>query len=72
MFVLLVKDLSTPTFLAAFQRFDSRCRVPAYIYSDHGTNFVGAEQELTELHQRLKYEQVQVEIQDDCSDVAVE
>lgn len=38
----LVSDLSTPTFLAAFKRFCSRRGVPKHVYSDNGTNFIGA------------------------------
>ncbi|XP_075162761.1 uncharacterized protein LOC142235393 [Haematobia irritans] len=37
-----VSDLSTPTFLAAFARFVSRRGSPKDMYSDNGTNFVGA------------------------------
>lgn len=35
-------DLSTNTFLAAFDRFVSRRGCPLHIHSDNGTNFVGA------------------------------
>ena len=35
-------DLSTATFLSAFQRFISRRGCPLHIHSDNGTNFVGA------------------------------
>ncbi|XP_059047784.1 uncharacterized protein LOC131843186 [Achroia grisella] len=39
----LVSDLSTPAFLAAFRRFCSRRGTPQHMYSDNGTNFVGAD-----------------------------
>lgn len=38
----LVSDLTTDTFLAAFNRFVSRRGIPAHMYSDNGTSFVGA------------------------------
>lgn len=43
----LVNDYSTAAFLAAFTRFCSRRGLPQSVYSDHGTNFVGADRELT-------------------------
>ena len=39
-------NLSTATFLAAFHRFISRRGCPRTIFSDNGTNFVGASREL--------------------------
>jgi hypothetical protein len=45
----LASDLSTATFLAALQRFISRRGAPTDLYSDGGTNFVGARSELAEL-----------------------
>ncbi|XP_039968032.1 uncharacterized protein LOC120779724 [Bactrocera tryoni] len=39
-----VSDLTTQAFLAAFFRFFSRRGCPANLYSDNGTNFIGASQ----------------------------
>ncbi|XP_075155985.1 uncharacterized protein LOC142229317 [Haematobia irritans] len=39
-------DLSTTSFLAAFYRFVSRRGCPGTIFSDNGTNFVGASREI--------------------------
>ncbi|XP_036321200.1 uncharacterized protein LOC118735507 [Rhagoletis pomonella] len=39
-------DLSTPSFLAAFARFVGRRGCPKNMYSDNGTNFVGASRSL--------------------------
>lgn len=50
----LVSDLTTEAFVAALRRFSSRRGKPAHIYSDNGTNFVGANRELKELAQFLK------------------
>lgn len=50
----LVTDLSTQAFLQAFQRFISRRGKPNNVYSDNGTNFVGAHNKLKDLGQFLK------------------
>ena len=42
----LVTSLSTEAFLAAFRRFISRRGKPSSMFSDNGTNFVGANREL--------------------------
>ncbi|XP_032688368.1 uncharacterized protein LOC116852282 [Odontomachus brunneus] len=42
----LVSDYSTRVFLNAYVRFCSRRGLPQSIYSDNGTNFVGANREL--------------------------
>ncbi|XP_070517428.1 uncharacterized protein [Cardiocondyla obscurior] len=46
----VVSDLSSAGFLAALRRFVARRGVPEKIYSDNGTNFVGASNELRELY----------------------
>lgn len=46
----LVSDLSSNAFLAAFSRFISRRGPVACLYSDNGTNFIGARAQLDELY----------------------
>lgn len=41
-----VSDYTTEGFIAAYQRFTSRRGVPSTLYSDCGTNFIGADKEL--------------------------
>ena len=45
----IVSDLSTERFLAAFRRFIGRRGIPAQVYSDNGSNFVGANNRLRDL-----------------------
>ncbi|XP_015373324.1 PREDICTED: uncharacterized protein LOC107168431 [Diuraphis noxia] len=45
----LVSNLSTEAFLAAFNRFVARRGLPVSVYSDCGTNFVGASKKLFDL-----------------------
>lgn len=50
----LVSDLSTQTFIAALKRMCARRGTPKHIYSDNGTNFVGAARVLKEEFQVFK------------------
>ncbi|XP_062716167.1 uncharacterized protein LOC134291852 [Aedes albopictus] len=50
----LVTDLSTARFIQALRRFVSRRGRCASLYSDNGTNFVGAKNQMMELIDRLK------------------
>ncbi len=45
----LCSELSTAEFMAALRRFTARRGTPAHMYSDNGTNFLGAHQEIKEL-----------------------
>ncbi|XP_018404138.1 PREDICTED: uncharacterized protein LOC108780819 [Cyphomyrmex costatus] len=44
----LVSDLTTDAFIAAFKRFISRRGKPSKMYSDNGTSFVGARNQIKE------------------------
>ncbi|XP_039309666.1 uncharacterized protein LOC120358695 [Solenopsis invicta] len=46
----IVSDLSTDGFLAALRRFAARRGLPQHVYSDNGTNFIGANNQLKELY----------------------
>ena len=48
-----VSDLSTPAFLAAFTRFTARRGLPSCVYSDNGSNFIGAAKILKDCAQFL-------------------
>jgi len=47
-----VTELSTEAFLATFDRFIARRGIPTDVYTDCGTNFVGAERHLQTLLDR--------------------
>ncbi|XP_074109295.1 uncharacterized protein LOC141534050 [Cotesia typhae] len=46
----IASDLTSDGFLGAFGRFIGRRGVPSHVYSDNGTNFVGANNQLNELY----------------------
>ena len=50
-----VSSLSTEAFIAGLKRFISRKGLPAHIYSDNGSNFVGARNELKELYNMVSF-----------------
>ncbi|XP_070529961.1 uncharacterized protein [Cardiocondyla obscurior] len=49
----VVSDLSTDGFLATLRRFIARRGIPKNIYSDNGSNFVGANNQLREIYALL-------------------
>ncbi|XP_025997421.1 uncharacterized protein LOC113005763 [Solenopsis invicta] len=53
----LVSDLTSDGFLAALRRFNARRGIPEHIYSDKGTNFVGANNKLKEVYVLINSEE---------------
>ncbi|XP_015120060.1 uncharacterized protein LOC107043207 [Diachasma alloeum] len=49
----LVTELATEAFLAALSRFTARCGLCSQLFSDNGTNFVGASREFEEVYEFL-------------------
>ena len=62
-----VSELTSAAFIAAFRRFIARRGKPRIMWSDHGTNFIGAARELKELYDFLKELKVQQVISEFCS-----
>ena len=58
----LVSDLSMDAFIACLRGFISRRGKPTLLWSDHGTNFVGATSEIKELLKFLESQKAQGEI----------
>ncbi len=50
----LASDLTSEAFLATLTRFVARRGVPKTILSDNSTDFVGAQNKLSELHSMLQ------------------
>jgi len=58
----VLSDLTTEAFLAALQRFTDCRTCPSIIYTDNGTNFIGANRELKDLLNFLNSKAVQDKI----------
>ena len=63
----LVSDLTSETFIACLRRFMAHHGKPSLIWSDHGTNFVGADRELKEFVEFLQHQKTQGVISEFCS-----
>ncbi len=63
----LVSDLTSEAFLSCLRRFISRRGYPSLLWSDHGTNFVGANREIKELIDHLKTQKTQQNVSDFCN-----
>ena len=63
----VISDLSTDAFIAALCWFVSRRGKPTHIWSDHGSNFVGADRELQEMYQFMSQEKTKAVVSEFCS-----
>ena len=68
----VVSSLTSEAFVAALRRFVARRGHPSLIWSDNGTNFVGTNCELREMHQFLLRGDVQHTIINFCSSIGIE
>lgn len=55
----LATELTTASFIAAFKRFTARRGICQNLYSDNGTQFVGANNELANIYSLLKSSEIQ-------------
>ena len=67
-----VSDLTSEAFIAALRRFVARRGSPTLIWSDNGTNFVGANRELKEMYEFLSQQETGRTITDVCSSLGIE
>ena len=63
----LVSDLTTDAFIATLRRFIARRGKPSLIWSDHGTNFVGAVRELRQFIDFFQDQKTQGLISEFCA-----
>ncbi|GBP91367.1 hypothetical protein EVAR_66984_1 [Eumeta japonica] len=68
----LASDLSTESFLSAFKRFLSRRGPVGVLYSDCGTNFVGAKSYLDNLYKLLSSEEYNNRFANELRDKRIE
>lgn len=68
----LVSDLSTPAFLAALKRLCARRGTPKHLYSDNGTNFIGAAKILTKERKEALQYYVNCEFLDNIAESGIE
>ena len=67
----VVSDLTSEAFIACLRRFMARRGKPHTIWSDHGSNFVGASRELAELAAFLEEQRTQTDIPDFCASQSI-
>ena len=63
----VVSDLTSAAFIATLRRFIARRGKPSIIWSDHGTNFVGAAREIKELYHNIRTRDYQRTIVEYCT-----
>lgn len=67
----LVTDLSAEAFIAALKRFVARRGKCSDIYSDCGTNFVGAKRKLSEFEKLVKSKNFNESVNNNLSDIGI-
>lgn len=68
----LVSDLTAEAFIACLRRFVARRGRPEKIWSDHGSNFVGASRQLRELFDFLRQQELEQVVFDFCSSQGIQ
>lgn len=68
----VVSDLSTAAFIGCLKRFVARRGVPARIFSDNGTNFFGASNQLKELGELFKTKEHMEQVHRHCLNRGIE
>ena len=68
----LVSDLTSAAFIGCLRRFIARRGKPISIWSDHGSNFIGASRELAELVTFLEQQKTKGHISEFCSSQGIE
>ena len=68
----LVSDLTTDAFISALRRFIARRGKPTLLWSDNGTNFVGANKELKQLAEFLENQKTQNIVSQFCTSQRVQ
>ncbi|XP_066582127.1 uncharacterized protein [Prorops nasuta] len=63
----IVSDLTTEAFIGALRRFISRRAVPGHIYSDNGSNFIGANRKLREIYALLETDEHKLKLEIFCN-----
>ena len=68
----LISDLTSEAFISCLRRFISRRGYPSLLWSDHGTNFIGANREIKELIIHLKEKKTQQDVAEFCATHKIE
>lgn len=68
----LVSDLTSTAFIACLRRFVARRGKPSKIWSDHGSNFIGACRELTELVEFLETQKTKDDVSNFCTSQGID
>ncbi|XP_066595474.1 uncharacterized protein [Prorops nasuta] len=63
----ILSDLTTEAFIGALRRFIGRRAIPGHIYSDNGSNFVGANRKLCDVYVLLESDEHQNKLRTFCN-----